>query len=314
MNLRDLEYLVALAEHRHFGRAAEASYVSQPTLSTQLKKLETELGVPLFERTSRTVLLTSAGERIVERARRVLDEVDDIHTIARRTRDPRSGTIRLGIFPTLGPYLLPHVLPRVHAEMPDLEVLLVEERTGDLLDRLRAGTLDAAVLALPIADDAFHVDPMFTEDFVLAAPAAGGDPGPVTVDALAGQDVLLLEDGHCLRDQALSVCRQAGAHERDGFRATSLETLRLMVGSGVGVTLLPRLAVSPPVPPQADVVLREFEGPTPYREIGLVRRRSSLRADLLTDLARVLADVPGGLVTPLGSGDVLSEVGGTVAG
>src|SRR5690606_35920919 len=235
VNLRDLRYLVALAEHRHFGRAAEASFVSQPTLSTQIRKLEEELGVALFERAPRKVMLTPVGREIVERARKVLADVDQLAEIARRSQDPEAGTVRLGLFPTLGPYLLPHVLPGLRERFPRLEFLLVEDKTDALLERLRDGRLDAAVLALPLADEQLHAEPLFDEPFVLATPA--GHPlagrGPLAVDDLDEERLLLLEEGHCLREQALDVCRLAGAGERD-FRATSLETLRQMVAAGVG--------------------------------------------------------------------------------
>jgi LysR family hydrogen peroxide-inducible transcriptional activator len=163
MNLRDLQYLVALAEHRHFGRAAEACFVSQPTLSTQIKKLEDELGVPLVERTPRKVLLTEVGRDIAIRARDVLGGVEQIRAVARRTLDPESGTVRLGIFPTLGPYLLPHALPLVRAAFPKLELLLVEEKTEAVLRLLREGRLDAAILALPLHEDSLHSEFLFEE-------------------------------------------------------------------------------------------------------------------------------------------------------
>ncbi|GAB48385.1 LysR substrate-binding domain-containing protein [Mobilicoccus pelagius] len=302
MNLRDLEYLVALSEHRHFGRAAAACYVSQPTLSTQIKKLESELGAPLIERGSRGVIFTLAGESVLARARSVLAGADEIRTIARYAADPRSGTLRLGVFPTLGPYLLPHALPLVKAQLPDLRLLLVEEKSPDLVGMLQAGTLDAAVLAMPV-DETFDHAPLFREEFVLAVPAghdlAGGTGAdeesapPVTTDALQGQDVLLLADGHCMRDQALEVCSLAGAAERDGFRATSLETLRHMVAGGVGITLLPHLSVSPPVPASDGLVLRRFADPAPYRDIALVWRRGGVHAGLMTELAAILRGLVG---------------------
>ncbi|PID97357.1 MAG: DNA-binding transcriptional regulator OxyR [Actinomycetales bacterium] len=300
MNLRDLEYLAAVADHRHFGKAAEACYVSQPTLSTQLKKLEAELGVELIERAPRHVMLTPAGERVVARARVILAEVDAIRGIARHAQDPRAGTLRLGAFPTIAPYLLPHVVPQLRRELPALELLLAEEKTPILLDQLRAGRLDAAVLALPVDDDSVYAEPLFREEFVLAVPAdhrlagqAGDDrKDPVGLDALVGERVLLLADGHCLRDQALAVCHTAGVEERDGFRATSLETLRHMVGAGAGVTLLPVLSVTDPVPPSSSVVLRQFNTPAPHRDIALVWRRSSVFGDLLLEVARVLRQLP----------------------
>jgi LysR family hydrogen peroxide-inducible transcriptional activator len=296
MNLRDLRYLVAVADHRHFGRAAEASFVSQPTLSMQLKKLEQELGVELIERGAQ-IVLTDAGERVVERARTILDETDAIRHIAQQARDPEAGSIRLGVFPTLGPYLLPHVVPAVHRRFPRLELLLVEEKTKTLLSRLRSGGLDVAVLALPAGEGGFHEEVLFREDFLLAVPADHHLAEPVSaaavgidVDALAGEDVLLLEEGHCLRDQALSICDLTGATERRGFRATSLETLRQMVAAGVGITLLPALAVRPPVAPSPDVRLLRFSEPVPHRTIGMLWRRSSARGDLLSELARIVGD------------------------
>ncbi|OYO18712.1 DNA-binding transcriptional regulator OxyR [Enemella dayhoffiae] len=302
MNLRDLEYLVALAEHRHFGRAAAACFASQPTLSTQLRKLESELGVELIERGARQVFFTAAGEEVVRRARRILAEADDIRGIARQLKDPHAGTIRLGIFPTLAPYLLPHVVGPLAEHFPELEVLLVEEKSEVLLEQLRAGTLDAAVLALPVEEEGLHAEPLFREDFVLAAPAAhrlAESPKPLRSRDLAGEDLLLLTDGHCLRDQALAVCRVAGAGERSGFRATSLETLRHMVASGVGVTLLPRLAASPPVSPNPAIVLREFSDPAPHRDVALLWRPASPFRDLLPQVAAVLRALPDGVVHPL---------------
>lgn len=291
MNLRDLEYLVAVADHGHFGRAAEACYVSQPTLSTQIKKLEAELGVELVERSPRKVAMTAAGEEIVRSARAILVEVDDIHAIAERSADPESATLRIGLFPTLAPYLLPHVVPSLHDRFPKLELLLSEEKTEVVLDRLRGGKLDAGVLALPIRDDGLTIDPLFDEDFALAVPvdhrlAAGGDG--VGTEVLARERVLLLEEGHCLRDQALEVCSLAGATERRDFRATSLETLRQMVAAGVGLTLLPELAVRPPVPPSPHVAVRHFAAPAPSRRIALVSRRTSVHRGLLEQVAEVL--------------------------
>ena len=297
MNLRDLRYLVALSEHRHFGRAAAATFVSQPTLSTQIKKLEEELGVALVERTPRKVLLTEAGKEIAARARDVLNEIEQIRAIARRTKDPESGTLRLGIFPTLAPYLLPHVVPRLHTRFPRLELLLVEEKTEVLLKQLREGRLDAAILALPVHDDQLHTEPLFEEPFLLAVPE-GHDltrRRHLHLDDLAEQSLLLLDDGHCLRDQALEVCQLAGASEKAGFRATSLETLRQMVAANVGITLLPILAVQPPVPPTRHVRLLPFRGSAPSRRVGLAWRRSSAMAAFLTRLAEVFRELPPAL-------------------
>jgi LysR family hydrogen peroxide-inducible transcriptional activator len=300
MNLRDLRYLVALADHRHFGRAAEASHVSQPTLSTQIRKLEDELGTALVERAPRQVMLTSAGQEIAVRARRVLAEVEQMRETARRAADPEAGSIRLGMFPTLGPYLLPHVVPRVRARFPRLELLLVEEKTEALLAMLREGRLDAAVLALPLHEDWIEIEELFDEPFLLAVPA--GHPlaarTSLALHELEHEHLLLLEEGHCLRDQALEVCSLGGAGERDGFRATSLETLRQMVAAGVGATLLPLLAVQPPVPPAETMRLLRFTGDAPSRKLALVWRRSSASGAFLRKLAAVLRDLPPALLRP----------------
>lgn len=300
MNIRDLDYLVSLADHQHFGRAAEACHVTQPTLSTQLKKLEKELGVQLVERNARQIMLTGAGERVVERARVILRESDSIRDIARSTRNPETGRLRLGLFPTLGPYLLPHVVARVHARFPELELLLVEEKSDTVLRMLRDGALDAAVLAMPVPDDQLHEEFLFEEDLVLAVPVdhrLAAIQGPAHVSALAGERVLLLEDGHCLRDHALAVCSMNGADERTAFRATSLETLRQMVAAGVGVTLLPQLAVQPPVALSDDIKLIPFAEPVPRRQIAMYWRKSSVHGErLLPELAALFRELPPGHV------------------
>ena len=294
MNLRDLKYLVALADHRHFGKAADASFVSQPTLSTQIKKLEDELGVALVERAPRKVMLTPVGREVVERARRIIAEVEQLGEVARRSRDPEAGSVRLGIFPTLGPYLLPHVVPRIRQRFPQLELLLVEEKSDVLLQRLREGTLDAALLALPLHDDQLHAEFLFEEPFLLAVPESHplANHGPLALDDLSSQTLLLLEDGHCLRDQALDVCRTAGAGENGGFRATSLETLRQMVAANVGVTLLPSLAVKPPVAQSDAIRLLPFRDPQPSRRIAMVWRRSSAMSGFLSQLADEFKRLP----------------------
>jgi LysR family transcriptional regulator, hydrogen peroxide-inducible genes activator len=300
MNLRDLKYLVALADHKHFGRAAAACHVSQPTLSTQIKKLEDELGVPLVERAPRKVMLTPAGREAAERARRIVAEVEQMKEAARRSQDPEAGTVRLGIFPTLAPYLLPHVIPRIRARFPQLELLLVEEKSDELLSRLREGKLDAALLALPVHDEQLHTEFLFEEPFVLAVPENHPLARRLTLglDELSEQRLLLLEDGHCLREQALDVCRLSGAHEKTEFRATSLETLRQMVAANVGATLLPMLAVRPPVARSENIHLLHFTDTPPSRSIAMCWRRSSAMAGFLERLARVFADLPAGLLSP----------------
>ena len=269
-------------------------------MSTQIKKLEDELGVALVERTPRKVLLTEAGKEIVARAREVLTEVEQIKAIARRTIDPESGTLRLGIFPTLGPYLLPHVVPQARTRFPRLELLLVEEKTDALLKQLREGRLDTAVLAEPIHDDQLHAEFLFEEPFLLAVPEHHelAKRKTLKLDDLSDQSLLLLEDGHCLRDQALEVCELSGASEKSGFRATSLETLRQMVAANVGVTLLPTLAVKPPVARSESIHLIQFRGHAPSRRIAMFWRKSSALAPFLKKFAGVFRELPRTLLDP----------------
>ena len=300
MNLRDLKYLIAVADHRHFGRAAAASFVSQPTLSTQIRKLEDELGVALIERAPRKVMLTPIGAEIVERARRVVSEVEQMKEAARRSQRPEAGAVRLGIFPTLGPYLLPHVIPTIRGRYPDLQLLLVEEKSDELLARLRDGRLDAAILALPVHDDQLHQEYLFEEPFLLAVPEQHrlARRPTLSVDDLASENLLLLEDGHCLRRQTLEVCHLAGAHEKSEFRATSLETLRQMVAANVGITLLPALAVQPPVSQPPHIQLLSFSGTQPSRQIAMLWRRSSAMSGFLTGLAGIFRGLPPALLGP----------------
>lgn len=312
MNLRDLKYLIAVADHRHFGRAAAASFVSQPTLSTQIRKLEDELGVALVERAPRKVMLTPIGVEIVERARRVVSEIEQMKEAARRSQRPEAGAVRLGIFPTLGPYLLPHVIPSLRERFPDLQLLLVEEKSDELLARLRDGRLDAAILALPVHDDQLHHEYLFEEPFLLAVPEQHrlAKQQSLDVDDLASENLLLLEDGHCLREQALDVCQLSGAHEKSEFRATSLETLRQMVAANVGMTLLPMLSVQPPVARSEDIRLLRFDGEPPRREIAMLWRRSSAMDGFLRQLAALFGQLPPGL---LGTGAPAAEAAASAA-
>ena len=298
MNLRDLRYLVAIADHKHFGHAAEASFVSQPTLSTQLKKLEDELGMALIERNPRNVMLTEVGEAVVARARTILREADEIKAIARRAKDPESGTVRVGIFPTLGPYLLPHIVPEIVNRFPKLELILVEEKTEVVLKKLHDGELDAGILALPIHDDSLHAEFLFEETFVLALPKSHrlAKSKKVKLVDLATESLLLLDDGHCLRDQALEVCQMAGAGERTGFRATSLETLRHMVAANVGITLMPALSVHAPSPTSPNLALIPFADPAPHRRIAMIWRRTSALTTFLHQLAPYFRQFPARLL------------------
>jgi LysR family hydrogen peroxide-inducible transcriptional activator len=289
MNLRDLQYLVALAETRHFGRAAERCHVSQPTLSAQLKKLEEYLGVALIERHPRKVALTAAGLAVIERARRMLQDADDIRALAHASQDPLAGQLKVGLIPTLGPYLLPRVMPRFAQALPKLTLLLHEYQTGPLVQRVLDGELDLAILALPADTKGLQTRPLFAEPFLVAMPEEHrlASKRRLRTGDLAGEKLLLLEEGHCLREHALEACSRAGVEEQ-GFRATSLETLRQMVASGAGITLLPRLAVEGPFASARGLVVRPFAPPVPSRTIGAAWRRSTSRAAAIAAVCDVV--------------------------
>ena len=300
MNFRALQYFVKLAEIKHFSKAADACFVSQPTLSTQIRKLEDELGVSLVERAPRKVMLTPIGEDIAHRARHVLRDIEQLKDAARRSKDPQTGNIKLGIFPTLAPYLLPHVIPVIRKTYPDLRIQLTEEKTDVILSMLDQGRLDAGLLALPIEDHGMEMEILFDEPFVTAMPASHplADKPVVELQDLAGEELLLLEEGHCLRQHALAVCELAGAHERLDFHATSMETLRQMVAANAGVTLMPVLSVKPPIPETNNIALRPFKSPAPTRTITLVWRSSSPLGGFLRKLASCLKVKPASLLEP----------------
>lgn len=296
MNLRDLRYLVAVADLRHFGKAAEACYVSQPTLSTQIKKLEEFLGVQLIERNNKQVMLTPVGAEVVERARRVLHQVDDLIELCRASRDPLSGEIRLGFIPTIAPYLLPYLVPVLRERLPRLKPYLYEDQTARLVERLRRGEVDAALMAVPVdAPDLRYVE-LFAEPFLLALPVDHPLTAKerVTLDDLKEHRLLLLDEGHCLRDQALDICNMAGVRHEDEFRATSLETLRQMVASGAGITFLPELAAHANAanPNAAAIVLRRFESPQPRRQMALYWRKGSAREAAVEAIGQLIVELP----------------------
>lgn len=279
VNLRDLRYLVALADERHFGRAAERCYVSQPTLSAQIRKLEEYLGVTLVERQPKRVTLTEAGEKVVARARRLLLEADAIVEVAKTDRDPLAGPLRLALIPTVGPYLLPEIARPLKRALPRLKLMLYEYQTAPLLEKLRDGELDLGILALPVAADGLATAELYEESFTLAVPANHplAARERVRVADLEGETLLLLEDGHCLRDQALEVCSRIEVGEDGDYRATSLETLRQMVAAGHGLTLLPELAAEAPVGTARGLKVKPFARPAPSRTIGAVWRKSTTR-------------------------------------
>ncbi len=295
MNLRDLRYLVALADTRHFGHAATKSHISQPTLSAQIKKLEDYLGAPLVERQPRNITLTEVGERVVARARQVLQGCDDIVELARAARDPLAGTLRVALIPTLGPYLLPSVMPPLRKRLPKLQLMLYEYQTGALLERLRAGEIDVGILALGVDTEGLETLALGEEAFMLALPAMHhlAKQATARTDDLAGETLLLLEDGHCLRDQALEVCSRVNVHESQDFRATSLETLRQMVAAGLGVTLLPELATRGPFAAAKNIVVRPFGKPAPHRVLGAAWRPSTTRPAAIAAVCETVAAVLG---------------------
>lgn len=301
MTLQELRYLVALADKGHFVRAADACHVGQPTLSTQLKKLEDYLGVTLFERNKHQLRPTPIGEQIIERARRALDVVEEIRDLAKRDQDPMSGPLRLGVIPTLGPYLIPHLLPAIRSALPQLHLYLREDLTVNLLERLRQGSLDALLLALPVRGDDVDELELFEEPFVVALPREHEltERRELTELDLRGENVLLLEEGHCMREQALSICGATSSEEREELKATSIETLRQMVAAGVGCTLLPQLAAAPSVVSLANhmVQIRSFAPPVPTRRIGLVWRHRYPREGTVRGLGRLIAaHLPPGVI------------------
>ena len=300
MNIRALQYFVKLAELKHFSKAASACFVSQPTLSTQIRKLEEELGVSLVERAPRKIMLTPIGEDIAHRARHILRDIEHVKDAARRSKDPETGIIKLGIFPTLAPYLLPHVIPVIRRRYPELRMQLAEEKTEIILNMLDQGRLDAGLLALPVEEHGMEVEVLFEEPFVTAMPSSHplSDKQSISLQDLEGEELLLLEEGHCLRQHALEVCALAGAHERVDFHATSMETLRQMVAANAGVTLMPVLSVKPPIASTDNITLRPFKAPAPSRTIALVWRSSSPLGNFLRKLADSLKVNPGLLSEP----------------
>ncbi len=292
LKLKDLRYLVAVAEQRHFGRAAARCFVSQPTLSAQLKKLEESLGVQLIERAPNNVTLTEAGEQIVTRARRIIEASDEVVELAAAKRDPLAGKLRVALLPTIGPYLLPRVMRAIRKSLPRLELRLYEQQTAPLLAGLHAGELDLGILALPVELAGLESRELFREPFTLAVPEhhpLAAREAVRTTD-LRGEKLLLLEEGHCLRDQALEVCARAGVREGEEFRATSLETLRQMVAAGAGVTLLPELASRGAYGNARGVEVRPFVRPAPVRHIGAVWRKTTARRAAIDAVTRLIAE------------------------
>ena len=284
ITLKQLRYFEALVQHGHFGRAAEASAVSQPALSIQIKELEEELGVILFERAPRQVRLTSFGEEFAARVSTILRAVDELGDLARTARDRLVGRLRIGVIPTIAPYLLPQLLGRLSDLHLGLDIHVRETLTPRLLAELSDGQLDCAILALPVADPALTEVALFSEAMVLVRPKSDMPPPRPNVEDLRGERLLLLEEGHCFRDQALSFCNIGAARPRQGLDGSSLSTLVQMVGAGIGVTLIPEMAV-PVETRSAAVSLARFDPPEPGRTVGMVWRKTSPLADSLMQIA-----------------------------
>jgi len=290
--MRQLEYLVAVADEGHIGRAAARCFVAQPSLSEQLKQLETQLGAAVTERVGRGIRLTAVGAELAERARAILLAADDLSDVAGQAHSELVGRVALAAIPTVAPYLIPRVLPTIRRRHPRVELRLEERQTRDLVPALVRGQVDLGLLALPILEEGLDWVEVLDDPFLLALdPAhAMADAADVTVEGLAGEDVLLLEDGHCLRDQALEICHSVGVQEPGAIQATSLPTLCQMVAAGMGVTLLPESARPVEARAGAGLVVRRFGGDPPSRRIVLAWRASSPSSPLYRDLAEAIDD------------------------
>lgn len=290
LTLKHLKYVDALARHGHFGRAAEACAITQPALSQQIKELEGMLGVPLVERAARRIRLTPVGDAFVHRARPILLAVEELGDLVRASAGPLSGRLRLGVIPTVAPYFLPRIIRALGARLPQIEIEAREAVTGTLIEALLESHLDVAVLALPISEPALREFALFQEDFLLVRPAAdAGLPAP-SAAGLKAMRLLLLEEGHCFRDQALSFCKIGGAQPRQVMEGSSLSTLVQMVGAGMGVTLIPEMALALETR-SADVSVVRFAAPAPARTVGMVWRKTNPLAEQLMQIGAIIRGI-----------------------
>lgn len=290
ISMKHLRYFDALARHGHFGRAADDCAISQPALSMQIKELEELLGTPLVERTTRQVRLTSFGESVAIRARDILRATDEIHDLARVAQQPLSGRLRIGVIPTIAPYLLPSLLTRLTEIYPGLDLRPREAVTGKLIADLQDARLDAAIVALPISEPALVEVPLFDEEFVLVRPPGEANRPIPNGEMLKHMRLLLLEEGHCFRDQALAFCNMSPTVSREMMDGSSLATLVQMVGAGIGVTLVPEMAL-PVETRSADVTLQRLRPPRPSRTIGMVWRKSSPLTTDMHQIAEIVREI-----------------------
>lgn len=286
MNIRDLKYIIEVARSENFARAAEICFVSQPALSMQIKKLEDELGVKIFERDRKKFLVTEIGREIIKKAEVILSEEQAIKTIAKSAQDPFGGELKIGAFPTLASYFFPYAVKKISKKFPKLKLFLVEEKTEILIDKLQKGEIDIAFLAMPIGASNLETIKIFSEKFLLACATNHelAKKKKISPSDLKGKNLMLLEDGHCLRGQALEACSMFGAFEEQNFRATSLETLRQMVAAGNGITLIPEIAVK-----KDDKIAYTNIANAPTRSIGLFFRKSFIRGNLAKEIAKLLS-------------------------
>ena len=287
LTLKQLRYFEALSRHGHFGRAAEASAISQPALWQQIKEMEESLGIELFERQARQVRLSTLGEEFAVRVREILRAVDELVDLARASRDSLVGRLRIGIIPTVAPYLLPRIVSELARVNPALDIRMRETVTPKLLAELTEGRLDTAILALPASEPSLQETPLFDEHFVLVRPLEDAEKPVPNREALKEMRLLLLEEGHCFRDQALSFCNMGATRARELMDGSSLSTLVQMVSAGIGVTLIPEIAV-PIETRSAAVSISRFEAPQPSRRIGMVWRRTSPIARQLQEVAKIV--------------------------
>ncbi len=287
LTLKQLRYFEALARHGHFGRAADSCAISQPALSMQIKELEEALGAVLFERGARQVRLTNFGEVAAGRIRNILRSVDELGDLARASQDRLGGRLRIGVIPTIAPYLLPRVIANLARMYPELDIHVRETLTPTLIQELAEGRIDTAIVALPVSEPSFTEVPLFSENFVLVRPGADeGSPVP-SGEALREMRLLLLEEGHCFRDQALSFCNMQTALPREVLDGSSLSTLVQMVSAGIGVTLVPEMALGVETR-SASVSVARFEDPQPSRTIGMIWRKTSPMAKQLSAVSDVV--------------------------